>query len=137
MAAAEAKAAQDARLEKLEAEGGEPSGGEPEAAGTAAQKALDAGLSPDAVDAAGEAAGEAILAGKTPEEAAAVMAALTASTLVADLGVNLKSIKLTFGVGTRMAVPSNLPASSGKTRPTAFAAPVEVGIIELPAARPR
>ena len=32
-----------------------------------------------------------------------------------------------------MAVPSNLPFNSGKTRPTALAAPVDVGIIELDA----
>mgnify|MGYP003318031407 CR=1 FL=1 len=42
-----------------------------EAAGKAAQKALDAGLSPEAAAAAGEAAGDAIIAGKSPEVAAA------------------------------------------------------------------
>ncbi len=42
--------------------------------------------------------------------------------------VNLKSTTDTFGVGTRIEVPSSLPASSGMTRPTAFAAPVVVGI---------
>ena len=31
--------------------------------------------------------------------------------------------------GTRMAMPSNLPLSSGKTIPTALAAPVVVGIM--------
>ena len=35
-----------------------------------------------------------------------------------------------MGVGILIAVPSSLPSSSGKTKPTAFAAPVEVGIIE-------
>ena len=39
----------------------------------------------------------------------------------------------TLGVGILIAVPSNFPLSSGKTKPTAFAAPVEVGIIELEA----
>ena len=37
-------------------------------------------------------------------------------------------------MGTLTAVPSNLPANSGKTNPTALAAPVEVGIIEEDAA---
>ena len=40
------------------------------------------------------------------------------------------SIKETFGVGTLTAVPSNLPCNSGKTNPTAFAAPVDEGIID-------
>jgi glyceraldehyde 3-phosphate dehydrogenase len=40
-------------------------------------------------------------------------------------------------VGTRIATPSSLPLSSGSTSPTAFAAPVEVGIIESAAARAR
>ena len=39
----------------------------------------------------------------------------------------------TFCVGTRIETPSSLPFNSGKTNPTALAAPVEVGII-LPAA---
>ena len=39
--------------------------------------------------------------------------------------------------GTRIAVPSNLPASSGRTSPRALAAPVEVGIIAIAAARAR
>ena len=36
-----------------------------------------------------------------------------------------------------MAVPSSFPTNSGKTKPTAFAAPVDVGIIEVDAALPR
>ena len=36
----------------------------------------------------------------------------------------------TLGVGTLTAVPSNLPCSSGKTNPTALAAPVDDGIID-------
>ena len=43
--------------------------------------------------------------------------------------LNLKSTKETFGVGTRIAVPSNLPLRCGQTKPTAFAAPVLVGIM--------
>ena len=42
-----------------------------------------------------------------------------------------------IGVGTRIATPSSLPFSSGSTRPTALAAPVEVGIIDSAAARAR
>ena len=39
--------------------------------------------------------------------------------------MNLNQL-LTLDVGTRMAAPSSLPASSGKTNPTALAAPVDV-----------
>jgi hypothetical protein len=42
-----------------------------------------------------------------------------------------------LAVGTRIAVPSSLPLSSGITSPTARAAPVEVGIIDTAAARAR
>ena len=48
-----------------------------------------------------------------------------------------KVLHETFGVGTRTEMPSNFPFSSGRTRPTAFAAPVVVGIIDSAAARPR
>ena len=40
-------------------------------------------------------------------------------------------------VGTLIAMPSNLPFSSGKTKPTAEAAPVLVGIIDWVAERAR
>ena len=40
-------------------------------------------------------------------------------------------------VGTRIAKPSSLPFSSGSTRPTAAAAPVLVGIIDMVAERAR
>ena len=49
--------------------------------------------------------------------------------MVARLAMNFRSTTETFGVGTRMAKPSSLPFSSGSTRPTALAAPVEVGIM--------
>ena len=48
--------------------------------------------------------------------------------------LNLKSTRDTFGVGTLIAVPSNFPFKRGRTRPTAFAAPVLVGIMLLYAA---
>ena len=49
----------------------------------------------------------------------------------------VRSTADTFGVGTRIAVPSNLPESSGSTSPKALAAPVDVGIIAMAAARAR
>ena len=69
--------------------------------------------------------------------AASFTALLISSLSVLRVATNLKSIIETFGVGTRIATPSSLPFSSGSTRPTAFAAPVEVGIIDIAAARPR
>ena len=41
------------------------------------------------------------------------------------------------GTGTRMAQPSSLPLRFGSTSPSALAAPVEVGIIAIAAARAR
>ena len=67
--------------------------------------------------------------------AAADIALLILSTVILFLETNLKSINETLGVGTLIAVPSNLPESSGITSPTAFAAPVDVGIIDNDAAR--
>src|SRR6478736_3984888 len=43
----------------------------------------------------------------------------------------------TLAVGTRIAMPSSLPFSSGSTSPTAEAAPVVVGMIDSAAARAR
>ena len=51
------------------------------------------------------------------------MAPFTSSTVVDRLVTALKSMTDTLGVGTRMATPSSLPLSSGRTRPTALAAP--------------
>src|SRR6187401_3666770 len=69
--------------------------------------------------------------------AASFTALLISSLSVLRLATNLKSIIETLGVGTRIATPSSLPFSSGSTKPTAFAAPVEVGIIDSAAARAR
>ena len=69
--------------------------------------------------------------------AAARMASLISATVVARAASNTRSTTETFGVGTRTEMPSSLPLSSGSTRPTALAAPVEVGIIDSAAARPR
>src|SRR5215469_11596019 len=60
-------------------------------------------------------------------EAAAIMAWFTSSTFVARLETNFRSTSDTLGVGTRTEMPSNLPFNSGSTRPTALAAPVDVG----------
>src|ERR1700744_3081221 len=72
-----------------------------------------------------------------PEAAAAMIALLISSAVVGRLETNFRSTSETLGVGTRTETPSNLPFNSGKTRPTALAAPVEVGIIERAAARAR
>src|SRR5215510_1841799 len=69
--------------------------------------------------------------------AACLTAALTSSTLVARFATNARSTIETLIVGTRIAKPSSLPFSSGRTRPTAEAAPVLVGIIDIVAARAR
>ena len=41
------------------------------------------------------------------------------------------------GTGTRMAIPSTRPSSSGSTTMVAFAAPVVVGTMDSAAERPR
>ena len=51
--------------------------------------------------------------------------------------LKLKSTIETLIVGTRTAYPSSRPFSSGKTKPTAAAAPVLVGIIDMVAERAR
>jgi hypothetical protein len=43
----------------------------------------------------------------------------------------------TSGVGTRMAMPSMRPFTSGSTRDVALAAPVVVGMMDMAAARAR
>ena len=42
-----------------------------------------------------------------------------------------------MATGARTAIPSTLPCSSGRTRPIAFAAPVDVGMRLIAAARAR
>lgn len=60
------------------------------------------------------------------------------SWAVADfLTVHTRSTIETVGVGTRIARPFNLPLRAGITNPIAFAAPVDVGIMERAAARAR
>ena len=69
--------------------------------------------------------------------AASLIALLIFSTVISFFGTNVRSIKDTFGVGTLIAVPSNLPYKLGRTKLIALAAPVDVGIIESPEARAR
>ena len=64
-------------------------------------------------------------------------AALTASTVVLCEATKHRSTTETLIVGTRMEKPSSLPFSSGRTSPTAAAAPVLVGIWLIVAERAR
>merc|ERR1719453_1610957 len=50
--------------------------------------------------------------------------------------LHVKSTTDTSGVGTRKAIPVNFPFSSGITFPTAFAAPVDEGMMFADAHRP-
>src|ERR1043165_63610 len=68
---------------------------------------------------------------------AALIAALTSSTDVSFLAWKVRSVAEPVGIGTRSAKPSSLPLSSGSTRLTALAAPVEVGTMFSAAARAR
>src|SRR5512147_1990147 len=56
---------------------------------------------------------------RRPLSLAAFRAPLTSSSVVSRFGVKVRSIRLTFGTGTRTAEPSSLPLSSGSTSPTA------------------
>merc|ERR1719473_402902 len=59
------------------------------------------------------------------------------SSILAGLSVaNVRSTTDTSGVGTRNAMPVNLPFNSGKHLPTALAAPVDDGIMFCDAHRP-
>merc|ERR1719331_2554690 len=51
-------------------------------------------------------------------------------------GLQVRSTTETSGVGTRKAMPVSLPLSAGSTLPTAFAAPVDAGMMFWPAPRP-
>mmetsp|Transcript_123183 Transcript_123183/g.330838 ORF Transcript_123183/g.330838 Transcript_123183/m.330838 type:complete len:227 (+) Transcript_123183:59-739(+) len=69
--------------------------------------------------------------------AAASLIFATMSSILAGLSsLQVKSTTDTSGVGTRNAMPVSLPFSEGMTLPTAFAAPVEEGIMFSDAARP-
>merc|ERR1719247_2801155 len=71
-----------------------------------------------------------------PASEAALIAA-TMSAIGAGFAVRqVKSTTETSGVGTRKAMPVSLPFMSGITLPTAFAAPVEDGMMFADAQRP-
>ena len=67
---------------------------------------------------------------KGPSEAA-FSAPFTSSAVTFFSTSDVRSTTETFGVGTRIEVPSILPFSAGSTSPTAFAAPVVVGMIDM------
>src|SRR5512143_1970857 len=71
-----------------------------------------------------------------PSEAFRIAALISSAEAFFDSSA-VRSTRETFGVGTRIAIPSSFPFSSGMTSETALAAPVVVGIIETPAARAR
>merc|ERR1719195_1548095 len=68
--------------------------------------------------------------------AASFTAATMASYLAGFSRRHVKSTTETSGVGTRKAMPVSFPFTDGSTLPTAFAAPVEDGIIFCDAQRP-
>merc|ERR1719263_718857 len=69
--------------------------------------------------------------------AAALIAAFTSSFEVFLLTLRTKSTTDTLGVGTRKAMPLNLPLNCGSTSATALAAPVLVGTMLQAPARAR
>src|SRR5580658_4003163 len=69
--------------------------------------------------------------------AASFMSLWISSAEVSRRAVKLRSTSDTLMVGTLIAKPSSLPLSSGRTRPTAAAAPVFVGICDIVAERAR
>merc|ERR1740115_69346 len=68
--------------------------------------------------------------------AASLIAATISSYFAPFSRRHVKSTTETSGVGTRNAIPVNLPFKAGKHLPTAFAAPVDEGIIFCDAQRP-
>merc|ERR1719476_732800 len=68
--------------------------------------------------------------------AASLIAATISSYLAGFSKRQVKSTTETSGVGTRKAMPVNLPFTAGRHLPTAFAAPVDEGIMFCDAQRP-
>merc|ERR1719422_1441012 len=68
--------------------------------------------------------------------AASFTAATMASYLAGFSRRHVKSTTETSGVGTRKAMPVSLPFTDGSTLPTAFAAPVDDGMMFCDAQRP-
>jgi len=69
--------------------------------------------------------------------AAALKASLSSSTLVSRAASKVRSTSEPVITGARTAKPVSLPLSSGSTRPTALAAPLDVGMRFTAAARAR
>src|SRR5690348_919594 len=72
-----------------------------------------------------------VLYSRTPrrsDSAAWRTALFTSSTVVGRFATKVRSTSETLIVGTRIEKPSSLPFRWGRTRPTAAAAPVFVGI---------
>ena len=63
------------------------------------------------------------------DSAAFLTASLICSYLTGVFRRHVKSTTETSGTGTLNAIPVNLPFNSGMTLPTAFAAPVDAGIM--------
>ena len=64
------------------------------------------------------------------------MALQTSANLAGFLSLTVRSTTETFMTGTLKAIPVIFPLSSGMTRPTALAAPVELGMMFPLAALP-
>merc|ERR1711976_565767 len=76
---------------------------------------------------------------KTPfisPSAASLMAATMSSYLAGFSIRHVRSTTETSGVGTRNAIPVSLPLRTGRTLPTALAAPVDEGMMFCDAQRP-
>ena len=69
--------------------------------------------------------------------AAARMASLIASAVTSCSKTTVRSVIEPVGIGTRSAYPPSLPFNSGRTLPTATAAPVDVGMMLIAAASAR
>merc|ERR1719163_2560887 len=70
------------------------------------------------------------------DSAFALISALISSIVAPFSSLHVRSTTETSGVGTRNAMPVSLPLRSGITLPTAFAAPVDEGMMFWPAPRP-
>merc|ERR1719163_618142 len=70
------------------------------------------------------------------DSAFALISALISSIVAPFSSLHVRSTTDTSGVGTRNAMPVNLPLRAGITLPTAFAAPVDDGMMFCDAHRP-
>ena len=62
---------------------------------------------------------------------------MTSSIDASRVRLATRSVTEPSGTGTRIDMPSSLPFRCGSTRPVAFAAPVDVGMMLIAAARAR